>query len=443
MPSIEKSQLENSNAVSKECDKDQAAGSPPRLLLFLPFLCLIGVLTFSPNYRWDDKVPRTDPFGGDFLQEWVGGKIVLSADRPRLYDLEFVKAFQHDDSEIGFQWPAESFFPMVYPPFHYYLVSPLSNLSYRTAVFLWAVFSALALSVTGLLAHRFYAPCRKVFSVWFVALAIFAPWLICLNMGQKSVLLLLLFTSTFLLQHQRRPFWAGLVFGLVAIKPQLGLVIGLAMVFKRQWWFVLGSACSVGVLVGISFLIEPSLWADFIQVVSGMGDYVQTSGYQLAESHSLWGATELSLSFLPPTAVKVVAAIGSLVVVAFVGASLRGKLVPALPDYAIQFSVMVLATILISPHFYTYDLTLLLLPLLLIFSNLGFKPEERAMKWAVVLSLALFAFAGLFSKIATSISLQPSIFLMFGLMLLLSGKVARPNSESQRAKPSESTPLGG
>jgi hypothetical protein len=79
MPSIEKSQLENSNAVSKECDKDQAAGSPPRLLLFLPFLCLIGVLTFSPNYRWDDKVPRTDPFGGDFLQEWVGGKIVLSA----------------------------------------------------------------------------------------------------------------------------------------------------------------------------------------------------------------------------------------------------------------------------------------------------------------------------------------------------------------------------
>jgi hypothetical protein len=174
-----------------------------------------------------------------------------------------------------------------------------------------------------------------------------------------------------------------------------------------------------------------------------MGDYVQTSGYQLAESHSLWGATELSLSFLPPTAVKVVAAIGSLVVVALVGASLRGKLVPALPGYAIQFSVMVLATILISPHFYTYDLTLLLLPLLLIFSNLGFKPEEWAMKWAVVLSLALFAFAGLFSKIATSISLQPSIFLMFGLMLLLSGKVARPNSESQRAKPSESTPLGG
>ena len=413
MPESDNSQLAT--------DNDQAAGSPPRLLLFLPFLFLVGVLSFSPNFRWDDSVPRTDPFGADFLQEWVGGQIVLSTGRARLYDLDFVQTYQHDESIIGFQWPSESFFPMVYPPFHYYLVSPFSNLSYRTAVFLWAVLSTLAFSITGLLAHGFYPQCRRVFSVWFIAALIFAPWLICLNMGQKSVLLLFLFTATFLLQHQRHPFWAGFVFGLVAIKPQLGLVIGLAMVIKRQWWFVLGSGCSVGLLVGISWLIEPSLWSDFIQVVKGMGDYVETSGYQLPESHNFWGAAELSLAFLPPAVVKVVAAFASLVTVVFVSVSLRGRIEPTKSAYAIQFSVMVLATILISPHFYTYDLTILLLPLLLVFSCLGFKPATVSMKWAVGLSVLLFAFAGLFSKVATTLNIQPSIFLMCGLLVLLSG----------------------
>ncbi len=60
------------------------------------------------------------------------------------------------------------------------------------------------------------------------------------------------------------------------------------MLWKRQWSFVAGALFTVAALVGGSWLIEPQLWTNYLQVVAGMGDYVQSSGYQLQDSHNFW-----------------------------------------------------------------------------------------------------------------------------------------------------------
>ena len=63
---------------------------------------------------------------------------------------------------------------------------------------------------------------------------------------------------------------------------------------------------------------------------------------------------------------------------------------------------MIVATVLLSPHFYGYDLTILLLPFLLILSttNLDRWRNVRSERGIVILVLACFSMSGAFSTIA-------------------------------------------
>ncbi len=388
-------------------------------ILLLPVVLLVLVLFVSPNFRWADGKIRAAPYGGDFLQEWIGGQLVLSGERRRLYDLDFVKRVQHDRSRIGFEWSEQDYFPMVYPPNYYLLVSPFSKISYRLATIIWAGLSTMALVLTGILLYRFYPPCRGVLPVWLVAASVFVPWIKCLTMGQKSSFLLLLLTATFLLQYHRREFWAGLVFGFLVVKPQLGLAIGVAMVWKRQSEFVLGAVLMAGTLVGLSWMYEPELWLEYLKVVTRLGDYLQTGGYQLAESHSLWGATQLTFRSLDSTSVKWIAAVLAMLLVGCIGVGLSGEIRTDQNRYALQFASLVLATVMLSPHFYTYDLTILLLPMVLIVTAIGVHPATVGGKAALLLTLALYVLSGLFARLATQIGFQLSQIVMGGLVLAL------------------------
>jgi alpha-1,2-mannosyltransferase len=406
-------------AESPRAQIAKADFSPRLWCLLTPFVLLVVIVFASPNFRWQDGQPRTAPYGSDFLQEWVGGQIVLSPERRQLYDLEFVKSRQHDRSVVGFDWPVDQYFPMVYPPFYYFLVSPLARLDFRWATLLWAGLSTLAFITTGYLIQRFYPPARRKFAVWFVAAACFIPWISCLTMGQKSSFLLLLFTGTFLLLHHRRPFLAGVVFGLVAFKPHVGIPLGFIMLWQRQWAFASGALLSVGFLVGASCLIEPQLWVDYFQIVAGMGDYVQTSGYKLADSHNLWGAAQLTFFFLDPEVVKWIAAGLALGTMAAVMIGLRKGFQPGSSLFPLQFSVLVLATVLVSPHFLTYDLTILLLPMILIVAQIGFRPQKSLTQWMLGLTLLIYALAGSFPVVAAVIRFQPSLLVIGGLMFVL------------------------
>ncbi len=398
------------------------AATTPGWVLLLPFFLLVGMLFFSPNFRWQQGEDRETPYGADYLQDWIGGSIVLSSDRQRLYDLEFVKELQHDPAKIGFTWPAEKYFPMVYPPFHYVLVSPLSLLPYRWAVILWSVLSILAFCATAWLLVRYQQTVAARFPLCFGAMIFFVPWIKCLSMGQKSTLLLLLFTGTFLLLQRGRNFQAGLVFGLVAIKPQLGLVIGAVMLIKRQWSFACGAVSTIGLLSGISWLIQPTWWPDYVGIVSKMGHYLDTGGYQLSDSHSFWGGLKLLLPQLDSHWVNVLTLIISLALLSLVLWTLRGKWEPNNHIFAQQFSMLVFTTVLLSPHTYTYDLTILLLPIVLILAHSDFRPKTWRARGLLGLTVLLYVFAGGFPELANTIGFQPNLLVIGGLVILLSNR---------------------
>ena len=394
----------------------------PWLTLSLPLLIAALIFFFSPNFRVIDG-PRTAPLGGDFLQEWIGAT-VLSGDQPgRLYDTQYVDSMQHDPQVVGFEWPASSYFPMVYPPFYYSILRPMAALDYATASKLWLGLSALAFSVCGWLMFRFYPSCRAYIFVYVLAAVFYVPFLNSLIMGQKSVFLLLILLGTFLLLRHQRPFPAGLVFGLIVFKPHLGLVIGLAMLAKRQWAFAAGAVSVVVSLVAYSWFFQDGLFIDYLNVVSQMNNYLQTLGYQLEDAHSLWGAVTLTFHAQPPWLSKVFTLLLSVVIVVLLWRVVGEPVAFNSDAFARQFSAMVVATALLSPHFHGYDLTILLLPFLLILSttNLTRWRDMRDERGIIILVLVCFGLSGAFVAIGRLIHVQPSAILLITLLMLLGG----------------------
>ncbi|MEM7782190.1 MAG: glycosyltransferase family 87 protein [Planctomycetota bacterium] len=418
---------------SSENEGEESAKSFPRLEwigLSVPFLLALALLAFSPNFQHQSD-PRNEPFGGDFLQDWIGGYLVRTAPQ-KLYDPTEFKAAQHDFELVGFQWPESKYFPPVYPPFFYLAMLPFSMLPLVLAAKIWLFLSAAFFSTSALLLICEYWESRHRVALGLWACLIFTPLIRCLSMSHKSTLLLLILTGTFLLLKNRRPWLAGLVFGIIAFKPHLGIVIGLSMLLKKQWAFAAGSLTMVAALVGGSYLMQPEWWPAYLDQISEMGDYVQSGGYQLAESHSIWGAMQLSLGRLGPVYVTTATLLMSGLVIGLLSWLLMGPVAPQTDRFQIQFSAMVIGTVILSPHFYTYDLTVLLLPMALgmgSFSNRWHQVNiERCL--AILIGL-LFCLAGSFPRIASSIQFQPSLVFMIGWLIIILVGLGRASEKSQ------------
>src|SRR5207248_1929783 len=65
----------------------------------------------------------------------------------------------------------------------------------------------------------------------------------------------------------------GLWLGLLALKPQYGLLLGLFVLWKRRWLAVAGAAMGVAVVIGASVIIGgPTSLLDYQAAVSAMGE---------------------------------------------------------------------------------------------------------------------------------------------------------------------------
>ncbi len=394
------------------------------------------ILFFSPNFQ--PATMRTSPLGSDFFQEWIGGRIWLSEHRSQLYDASYYQKIQHDSQTTGFDWPADQYYPMVYPPFYYLLVSPLATLEYHRATMVWLMILGAIAAATVFVFTHYFEPATNHWGKCLLALVTFYPFLISLNMGQKSVLLLLILCLTYLLLFHQRKFLAGAVFGLIAFKPHLGLLIGLVMLLKGQWRFVAGSTATLSLLAALSGIAGPDLCRDYFWQCLSMTHYSQHGGYRLYDAQNLAGVVELMIGGPSSTAWLIWSLLTGMVV-ALSWRALPGHLDFRSRRFALQYSGLVIATILLSPHFYTYDLTILLLPLALMvfaagplavktWSTESTLPRAAGSRWMGVLCGAIFVGCGVTSGIAESYHVQPVTFL---LIAALAG-IAHISSRSHR-----------
>ncbi|MEM7312392.1 MAG: glycosyltransferase family 87 protein [Planctomycetota bacterium] len=398
---------------------------PSIAIVVAPFALVALILLQSPNFDTRD-VQRAAPLGSDYLQEYVGSYIFTSQQANRLYDKEHSLAVQHDVEVVGFTFPESDYYPMVYPPFYYLLLSPLTCFSYPVAMRLWMIGLGLCIAGFAWLMTRYFPPLEKYRSLTLVAILGFAPMFVSLTMAHKSVILLLILGGTFLLLHREKPLTAGLVFGLIAFKPHIAIPIGVAMLCKRQWRFVAGAVATVSILVALCFVRGPKPCIDYFWQCAGMGDYVHTGGYKLAEAHGISGVVRLMIDeSAHPGVVNSLTTGLTIIVLSMLVLGLRGPMDTKSTRFGLKFSMLVVATALLSPHFYYYDLTILLLPILLLGTmatgnassgDWGQTLSHGQRRGLLILTVSLFLTASFFTQLAQLTGIQLSLFLLLALL---------------------------
>jgi hypothetical protein len=111
----------------------------------------------------------------------------------------------------------------------------------------------------------------------------FTPALICITIGQTS-LLALLGLVLFLRFHRCHPFSAGAALWLCALKPHLFLPFAAALlawiVVSRSYRLLAGAATALALTSAAAFLVDPTAWPDYIRLMrsAAIGSIPKQSG---------------------------------------------------------------------------------------------------------------------------------------------------------------------
>jgi hypothetical protein len=197
-----------------------------------------------------------------------------------------------------------------------------------------------------------------------VLLAIADPALhFVLGFGQISVLALAAVTLAFAALRRNRRFAAGLAIGALFYKPQLGIVAAILFPLAGEWEIVLGAIVSIALQLSAAALFwGPHVLVDYGQSLILLLPRVPLEFEAFAAHQHSWRAFFDVLRLPPSIAFSAyLAASADTIGLTIYCWGTRGPL-------ALRYALFLLATVLVDPHLYTYDLIVLLPALLLVWN---------------------------------------------------------------------------
>ena len=347
--------------------------------------------------------------GRDFIVFWTAGGLALDGQVREIFDLASFHALQKE--RLGLTVPV---YPWLYPPHFLLYLLPLGLLPYLWAYLAWT---------GGTFAAYLWAGWRVLGKApWVVPLLILAPTTYTtVLLGQNGFLTAALLAGGLALLD-RRPVPAGILIGLLAFKPHLGLLLPVALIAAGHWRSFASAAATVALLAAVSlgaFGIEA--WQDFLTLATA------NSARHLAGGDAIF--TKIVISpYMASRVLGLDPALGAVLqagATAFAGWAVW--LVFRRPcGTSLRIAVALAATLLASPYGYHYDLPLVTLALLLATfesAREGFRPGERTV-YAVVWFLPILVPAAN----DAGLPIAPAVLLAFlGLLM------ARHRAGSQTA----------
>jgi hypothetical protein len=201
----------------------------------------------------------------DYSNYWIAGRLVRSGEHLDLFS--WPTYFPHMRDTFGPNTPLRNW---SYPPHYLLFISWLGFVSFHAGlvVFLGGTLALFLFAVNVF--RREYAPTSDL-RVLSLALAGYVLMMLAFSQnGFMSAAFLLLGLAWM----RRRPALAGLAFACLTVKPQLGLLIPVLLVFDRNWAAVLWSAVFTALLVALSAAVYG---------LESWGAYLgETAGYQRA-----------------------------------------------------------------------------------------------------------------------------------------------------------------
>jgi hypothetical protein len=156
-------------------------------------------------------------------------------------------------------------------PFALPLVYPLGFLSLQLASAMWTLLLAACLAASVYMLWLMHG--RPKGSRHWLGYS-FGPALICLLMGQSTILALFGLVL-FLRFHRSWPFVAGISLWLCMLKPQLFLPFGMVLlawiVVSRSYRILIGAGTALAASLWITYLIDPMAWIQYTQMAHRSG----------------------------------------------------------------------------------------------------------------------------------------------------------------------------
>ncbi|MEW6250837.1 MAG: glycosyltransferase 87 family protein [Planctomycetota bacterium] len=334
--------------------------------------------------------PDGQHLGGDFLNFYTAGRMVLAGDGERLYDLGAQLAAQRAAAG-GADWNGLAAY--INPPVLALACAPLAALPYKLAYVL-ATLALLAVFLAGLRALR---PCLpNLIGHWDLVVALsllFYPYTRSITGGQNTAVSFALMAALFAaLQRSaagRRSadLWAGIWLGLLFYKPQLALLFCLLLALRGRFRVVAYAAGGALAHYAVGALVSGPLWP--LHMSAALRAYwpleFEHNGAHLV---SWLGFCEYALPravFKPVGLALMVATLAALL-----WAWRRARV--GQDDFGLYWGLAVCATILISPHTQWYDAGLVLLPVLLALEHLAARDVHPGLRVHLALAAGFLLF---------------------------------------------------
>lgn len=221
-------------------------------------------------------------------------------------------------------------------------------------------------------------------------------------------------------QLRSRPYFSGVLFGLLTVKPQLGVLIPIALLAGRHWKAIISAVCTTGILVAASMAaFGAHVWSAYFMTAAAFHRDVFEHGQGIF-------LLKMPTVFIGSRILGFDAAVGyslQLVMAAAV-ATLIGFALRRPGNDRLNLSLIAFGTFLVTPFAFGYDMTLTSVAVLVLLTQCvreGFWPGER-----IVLALVWMLPIGLIIINAISLPLGPLVVL--GCIAYVAVRVFLPDS---------------
>ena len=370
-----------------------------RVVLVCSALVLSLDLTALGSRIWAayvSKLPAT-ALGYDFTVFWSASYVTMHSGALSAYDPSVI---EHVVLSLLHRPPTEFGTPWVYPPTFLLLVWPFSLWPFLAS---YLAFVVIGIAFAGFVCSRILM--QKLTGVfWLPALAFPSVW-IAVMAGQNSFFTLGV-AGLGLTLLDRRPWLAGVCIGLLAIKPQFGIVFPLVLLLGRQWRVIAAATITVAALclaAGIAFGFDT--FGEFFDSLSLFGHFiVERSAHWPGGIASAFGAARsLGLSPAQGYLIHAAFAVPAVLLAAYLSA-IKARL-------ALRAAAIGLATIVAQPYLLGYDLVWLALPILFLMVD---GRRHGWLRWDVPVLVAAWLAPLIFSLMG-----PPVVIVFLALMVML------------------------
>ncbi len=307
------------------------------ILLGICALAIAGWIAVS-----DGLIDRNGkPLGTDFSNVYAAGSLTWQGRPAEAYQ----PALQHAEEKAVFDGREVPFYGWHYPPFFFAIAVLVAAVPYAWGLAIWLAASLAAY----LAAMRAILPRPGTLLIATAFPAVFVN----IGHGQNGFLTAALLGGA-LHWLDRRPWLAGVLIGLLAYKPQFGVLIPVALLAGGRWSSIAAAAATVATLLAVSFVtLGGDVWHAFADSMT----FTQT--VVLEQGSTGWEKIQSVFSAVRMWGAGVQLAYAVQIALALMLATSLGWLWQSDAAFELKASALATASLLATPYVLDYDLVAL------------------------------------------------------------------------------------